>query len=493
MKVLILVSLVALSLANIPRPQARDDKPQPIESHEDYGDMDPDDNLTEEEFEKVFDLDPVTDPEEKAKREEALKKAEEEVKEENEKFEHDEAEWWEEIQEWSDLTKEEFEEQKTGDKEEHGRGLVEPKEAPVDEKSERYFSALLTRRGSAPASYSAVDAGLVSPVTNQKQCGSCVAFASMAAIETCFKKTAGGDFGDYSEQQLVDCGYGSYGASGCNGASSYSYIKYVAEKSLDLTHESTYPYLNTAPKLTCPTTAPYNRGARVSSSYYTYSGTEEKLKQAVYEHGAVVTTVAAAGPFSSYGGGVFSGCTSSSTDHAVTVVGYGTSGGEDYWLIKNSWGTGWGEGGFIRLKRGVGMCGVGSAIAVPICEKVLGATSPPLTTEKPCVDKYSNCPSLALTNCKKHGEDCAKSCGLCEGMTPVASNTCPDAWNNCATLAQSKCYKDWMKTDCCMSCGLGAGMTPAASNTCWDRYSNCADLCSWYADDCKKSCSAECK
>ena len=47
-----------------------------------------------------------------------------------------------------------------------------------------------------------------------------------------------------------------------------------------------------------------------------------------------------AGPFQDYGGGVFAGCTSSDTNHAVTVVGYGSEGGQDYWLVKNSWGAG---------------------------------------------------------------------------------------------------------------------------------------------------------
>ena len=117
----------------------------------------------------------------------------------------------------------------------------------------------------------------------------------MAAIETCLKKAAGGDFGDFSEQQLVDCGYQQNGANGCNGAPTYSYIQYIADTSLELTHESTYPYLNTAPKLTCPNTEPYNTGAKVVSSYYSYSGDEEKLKALVAEHGAVVTSVAAAG------------------------------------------------------------------------------------------------------------------------------------------------------------------------------------------------------
>ena len=165
----------------------------------------------------------------------------------------------------------------------------------------------------------------------------------------------------------------------------------------------------------------------MASSYYTYSGDEEKLKALVAEHGAVVTSgekhskyfyfifseifsssVAAAGPFSNYGGGVFSGCTTSKQDHAVAVVGYGTTNGEDYWLIKNSWGSDWGEGGFIRLKRGVGMCGVGEVLVVPQCEAVAGPTSAPLTTAKPCVDKYSNCPQLAATNCHSYGEHCAK-------------------------------------------------------------------------------------
>ena len=88
----------------------------------------------------------------------------------------------------------------------------------------------------------------------------------MAAIETCLKKAAGGDFGDFSEQQLVDCGYQQNGANGCNGAPTYSYIQYIADTSLELTHESTYPYLNKEPKLTCPAGLDvYNQGAKVRS------------------------------------------------------------------------------------------------------------------------------------------------------------------------------------------------------------------------------------
>ena len=78
----------------------------------------------------------------------------------------------------------------------------------------------------------------------------------------------------------------------------------------------------------------------MSDYYYTYSGDEETLKSLVARHGAVVTSVNADGPFMDYGGGVFAGCSSDQTNHAVTVVGYGNENGEDYWLVKNSWGEG---------------------------------------------------------------------------------------------------------------------------------------------------------
>ena len=162
-------------------------------------------------------------------------------------------------------------------------------------------------------------------------------------------------FGDYSEQQLLDCGYGKNGANGCDGAPLSSYLKLIKNSDLELTHENTYPYLNQNPKLTCPTVEPYFQGAKAScnlfskiivdidyqviNSYYTYNGNEEVLKKLVATFGAVVSTVASSGPFQYYGGGVFSGCTSSKQDHAITVVGYGTDevSGEDFWLIKNSW------------------------------------------------------------------------------------------------------------------------------------------------------------
>jgi len=453
------MKVLAVALLGLPYLVVAMQLPNGVEINVD--DIDPEDNVDEDQFVKDFDLPEVTDPEEKARRQAALKANEALIKEENEAYSRGEKTWFDAVNEFADLPEDEFEAEKTGDQSPpdyrtYGRGLLEPTGADrVDFASEQYFAefrrSMKTNRAATPASYDSDALGLVSEVKNQKQCGSCVAFANMAAIETCFKK-ATGVFGDYSEQQLVDCGYQQNGANGCNGAYTYSYIKTLADSGLDLTAEATYPYKNTDPALTCPALDHYNQGAKVSGVYYTYNGDEETLKGLVAKHGAVVTSVGASGPFQDYEGGIFAGCTSDQTDHAVTVVGYGTDSatGMDYWKVKNSWGKTWGEDGFIRLQRGVGMCGIGKTIAVAECETVAGPTDATITTEAPCNDVYSNC----------------------------------------AALAETACYQSHISTNCPKSCGLCPGATPAASNTCYNLYSNCADLCSYgtYADKCKKAC-----
>jgi len=418
------------------------------------GDLDPLDKLDEREFEEVFHVLPADDLSEEQIREEVLEENEALVKDNNVAFEAGEKTWFDAINEFSNLPTDEFESSKTGalspsgSRHGFGRGLLDPlPEHLVDEASEHHFDQFRYSRAAPPASYSSVALGLVSPVKNQYDCGSCVAFASMAAVEVCFRKQ-NGVIGDYAEQEFIDCAYGINGANGCNGAPSMAYLKWVTDNQKDLAHESQYPYLNLSPKLKCANPMPvYRQGAKVNATYYTYSANETLLQQLVYTYGAVVTTVKAAGPFQLYKGGVFAGCApGKEVDHAITVVGYGNSGGVDFWLIKNSWGANWGEAGYIRLKRGVGMCGIGQEATTITCQYQSGPTDGPLTTPIPCQDQYSNCPDLAASYCYQPSiaSSCYKSCGLCPGMTPAKSNTCYDTYSNCNTLCGTS-YKSVCK------------------------------------------------
>jgi C1A family cysteine protease len=114
---------------------------------------------------------------------------------------------------------------------------------------------------------------------------------------------------------------------GCNGADAGTYGEFFATNLKGQSvHEVDYPYLDTNPKLTCPTGKTiYNSGAYVVSPMNDYFCTEDKLKTMVATYGAAVTAIYASDTgFGNYANGVFNGCTTNKTNHAVLVVGYGT-------------------------------------------------------------------------------------------------------------------------------------------------------------------------
>jgi Papain family cysteine protease len=181
--------------------------------------------------------------------------------------------------------------------------------------------------------------------------------------------------------------------------------------------------------------------ARVTDYFNTNQGNEGKLKELVVSHGAIISTVAAYEEFKAYTGGVFDGCRPEQKEnHAILVVGYGTTKkGEDYWLIKNSWGVGWGEDGFMRLKRGVKMCNIGRWLAGVECaalsededpyyyseEKddedidkndVDDRKEPKETFSTSCTDTSSNCDTFPESFCqlpKGIAAHCPEYCNLC--------------------------------------------------------------------------------
>jgi len=201
---------------------------------------------------------------------------------------------------------------------------------------------------------------ILTPVKNQGGCGSCWSFAACAAFEHCYAKFWGTKL-DLSEQDIVACGVTCANADcgSCAGGHSYKAFDYM--KCKGVASQASYPYTGTStPCLNKPKFKyVYTWGQLYPGRFPTVA----EIKYYVNNFGAVVTYMKAGiSTFYSYGGGVYNGYPSNSTnaiDHAVTIVGYCDN--LNAWIIKNSWGTTWGPyGGYAYV--GYNQCNIGKYV-----------------------------------------------------------------------------------------------------------------------------------
>merc|ERR1712153_179859 len=163
-----------------------------------------------------------------------------------------------------------------------------------------------------------------------------------------------------SEQELTSCA-SKYGNQGCNGGLMDDGFKFIEAEGLET--EADYKYDGATG--TCDTTKEkahdgINPGV-VTSFKDVASNSQSQLAAAVAEGPVSVAIEADQSGFQFYKSGIFSGTCGTQLDHGVLAVGYGTDGGKDYWKVKNSWGSTFGEAGYIRLlrgKSGAGECGL---------------------------------------------------------------------------------------------------------------------------------------
>jgi len=238
--------------------------------------------------------------------------------------------------------------------------------------------------GALPASLDWRTKGVVSAIRDQGQCGSCWAFSGTSTLESAVAIKSGKLY-DLSEQQGVDCSTikNGYSNMGCNGGMYDTLWKFVTDNS-GLCIESAYPYTSgtTTKTGTCQKTCTTVSGTEVSSSVKVTPYSDTSMMNALTVNPVSIAIYAAGRSFQLYNSGIYSdfeGCGGNSPDldHAVVLVGWGSDNGQDYYILRNSWGTVWGDQdstenkGYMLISRGsaygkAGMCGLLSEPYYPV-------------------------------------------------------------------------------------------------------------------------------
>jgi len=208
--------------------------------------------------------------------------------------------------------------------------------------------------------------GAVTPVKDQGVCGSCYSFGSTGSLEG-VNMLANGELISLSEQQIVDCSWTDDGNQGCNGGEASFVYQWIINNG-GIATEASYPYLMQDSFCKASNT----KSGIVVQSYVNVTAGEEDLKDAVANVGPVAVAIDASHPpFRYYMSGVYyqPDCSNSldDLDHEVLAVGYGTFNGTDYWLVKNSWSTHWGNEGYVMMIRNKdNNCGIATQPTYPV-------------------------------------------------------------------------------------------------------------------------------
>lgn len=204
----------------------------------------------------------------------------------------------------------------------------------------------------------------VTSVKNQGGCGSCWAFSTVTALEGQYAR-ATKKLISFSAQQLVDCDTHD---NGCKGGFMDRAYKYIQENG-GIESEKDYPY--TSGSTGKPTECQWDKSKKATTIdgwEFVKEKDDKAMEEAVATVGPLSVAIFATKHFVSYSHGVYdedAKCNGKDVNHGVAVVGYGNEDGKDYWIVKNSWGSGWGDGGYAKVVKGVNLCTIESYANYP--------------------------------------------------------------------------------------------------------------------------------
>lgn len=204
--------------------------------------------------------------------------------------------------------------------------------------------------------------GAVTAVKDQGQCGSCWAFSTTGGLEGAWQ-IASGSLTSMSEQQFVDCTNDGVYEAGCNGGDMGT--AFDLAKTMNVATEASYPYKGVDG--TCQTNFATAIPAGGVTGYVSVGQSTADLKSALNTGPVSVAIQADQFAFQLYSGGIledtggFFGSCGTNLDHGVLAVGYGSG----YFKVKNSWGSGWGESGYIQISDAGNTCGIHSEATYP--------------------------------------------------------------------------------------------------------------------------------
>ncbi|XP_037952781.1 procathepsin L [Teleopsis dalmanni] len=206
--------------------------------------------------------------------------------------------------------------------------------------------------------------GVTPPDFQGFDCGSCWSFATVGALEGhLFRRT--GFLVPLSTQNLVDCA-DEYGSMGCDGGFQEYAFEYIRDHGISLANKYPYTQMENAQCQQNET----ETGIQIRDYARIKPGDEQKMKEVIATLGPLACSMNAAPiSFEQYMGGIYDDdeCNQDDVNHSVVVVGYGTENGKDYWIIKNSYSSNWGENGFMRILRNANsFCGIASECSYPI-------------------------------------------------------------------------------------------------------------------------------